>query len=229
MNEEKSSQALAPVFIVPNDEQRVEIESDTLDLSEIFSDRTLRFIRRHGITMLVVVLLAAWTVTTCTIAAHNAAVDMEKRLAVEYEERIQAFYAEQAAAQEAEKERLHTAEAQMQREADAIARVIGTMNTKRMKGTMLWNILCRVDNPNYPGSVEAVIEQPSQWIFYSESNPIREDDRQFALEQLEIWHDGRYPAGLTSAFVYGEWSENDYVIRDTWDRNSRTNYWRFPE
>ncbi len=193
----------------------------------------VRFIRQHGILIAALLLIVAWSLGVSAVTAHRVKKDVTEQIsaqyAAEYEKKINAFYDEQAEAARAKDEASRTAEAQMQREAEAIARVIGTMNTKRMKGTLCWNILCRVDNPLYPGSVEEVIEQPSQWVFYRENNPISEDDVQLALEQLRIWHDGRYPAGLSSAFVYGEWSEYDYVIRDTWDKHSRTNYWRFPE
>ncbi len=120
-------------------------------------------------------------------------------------------------------------QAAMDEESDAIARVIGTMTTKRMKQTMIWNILVRVDSPFYPNNVKDVVGQPQQWMFYDEKNPIRDDDKQLALEQLKLWHEGRYPAGLSANYVYGEWSTNDYVLRDNWEKNSKTNYWRFPE
>lgn len=204
-------------------------DSFQASLKEVLGERPTRFLRRYGILLLSVLLLVIWTAATCTIAAHNARVETEARMAAEYAEQIREFYAEEEARQLAANAAQQTAAAQMEREADAIARVIGTMATKRMKTTMVWNILARVDNPAYPGSVEAVIEQPRQWIFYSESNPIREDDRELALEQLRLWHEGRYPAGLSNSFVYGEWSESDYVLRDSWDRNSRTNYWRAAE
>lgn len=229
---EKNNEALAPVFAFSQNAFHWQ-PSSAGELRLFFRGATKRFIRKNGILLIVILALTVWTWMTCTIAAHNARVETEERLSAqysaEYEAKIQAFYDAQEAAKAAENEALISAQAQMEREADALARLIGTMKTKRMKGAMLWNVLTRVDSPSYPDSVEEVIEQPSQWMFYSESNPIREDDRQFALEQLAVWHDGRYPAGLSSAFVYGEWSENDYVLRDSWDKNSRTNYWRFPE
>ena len=229
---ETYNETLAPVYEPPY--QALHIHLAEHQIPRLYLRKmVVRFIRKHGIALIALALLAIWTVVTCSIAAHNARVKTTEQLtaqySAEYDAKIQAFYDAQDAAKAAEQEALLSAQAQMEREADALARLIGTMKTKRMKGAMLWNVLARVDNPAYPGSVEEVIEQPSQWMFYSESNPIREDDRQFALEQLAIWHDGRYPAGLSTDFVYGEWSENDYVLRDSWDRNSRTNYWRFPE
>lgn len=231
---EENNTALAPIFEfeAPRHAQHVQPKNDSV-LRSFLRDVATRFIRQHGIALIVVAALAIWTVTTCSIAAHNARVKTTEELtaqySAEYDAKIQAFYDAQEAAKAAENEALQSAQAQMEREADALARLIGTMKTKRMKQTMIWNVLVRVDNPTYPGSVEEVIGQPSQWMFYSERNPIREDDRQLALEQLAIWHDGRYPAGLDSSFVFGEWSENDYVLRNTWDKNSSTLYWRMPE
>ena len=122
-------------------------------------------------------------------------------------------------------------QAEIEREADAIAPVIAKMATKRMKQTEVWNILMRVDSPFYPDSVEEVVSVPNQWTFFdpTEKNPIKDDDRKLAIEQLKLWHDGRYPAGLTVEHVYGEWSSNDYVLRNTWEKTSKTEYWRMPE
>lgn len=231
---EENNTALAPIFEfeAPRHARHVQPKSDSA-LRSFLRDMATRFFRQHGIALMVVVALIIWTVTTCSIAAHNARVKTTEELtaqySAEYEAKIQAFYDAQEAARVAENEALQSAQAQMEREADALARLIGTMKTKRMKQTMVWNVLVRVDSPTYPGSVEEVIGQPKQWMFYDESNPIREDDRQLALEQLQIWHDGRYPAGLDKTFVFGEWSENDYVLRNTWDKNSSTLYWRMPE
>lgn len=190
-----------------------------------------RIIRKHGVTLASMFLLFVWTVTTCAITAHNVRAETEERLAAEYEAKLLAYIEEQREAESAKYFLSGEAsrEAAINQEADAIARVIGTMNTKRQKRTMIWNILTRVDNPAYPGTVQEVIAQPQQWMFYDENNPIREDDRQLALEQLQLWHEGRYPAGLTTGHVYGEWSTNDYVLRDSWEKNSRTDYWRAEE
>lgn len=231
---EENNTALAPVFEFEAPRRARHVEPPKESILRLFLlDVATRFIRQHGIALIVVAALAVWTVTTCSIAAHNARVKTTEELtaqySAEYDAKIQAFYDAQTAAKAAENEALMSAQAQMEREADALARLIGTMKTKRMKQTMIWNVLVRVDNANYPGSVEEVIGQPQQWMFYDESNPIRDDDRQLALEQLTIWHDGRYQAGLDKTFVFGEWSENDYVLRNTWDKNSSTLYWRMPE
>lgn len=195
------------------------------------SAKTERFLKRNGIMLVGFVLLIAWTWTTCTIAAHNARVDTTEELTAYYEAEIertlQEYKDQQAAAN------LLTGDASLQAaidaEADAMARAIGPMKTRQMKLSMLWNILARVDNPAYPNSVQDVIAQPDQWMFYSPENPIREDDKALAVEQLKLWHDGRYPAGFSNKFVYATWSQSDYVLRDQWEKSGTMNTWRFPE
>ena len=115
------------------------------------------------------------------------------------------------------------------REAIAVARVISKLSTEQQKYTEACCMLARVMSPDYPNDFESVAKQPQQWMFYDERNPIRDDDRALALEQLQFWHEGRYPSGLTAEFVYGEWSSDDYVLRDTWEKTYSTNTWRMPE
>ena len=216
---------------VPWDPERDYRAERRSEMKKAAGRHTARFIRRHGITVVALALFAAWTFGVSAVSKHSARVEAEERLsaqyAAEYEAKLQAYIDEQNAIRRAVGD--ESLQAQMEREADALARAIGPMKTKRMKQSMLWNILVRVDSPFYPNTVEDVIAQPQQWMFYDERNPIRDDDRALALEQVIFWHEGRYPAGLTVEHVYGEWSENDYVLRNTWDKTSATSYWRMPE
>ena len=192
---------------------------------------TTKFAKNNGILLLGIIVLIVWTALIWIIAGSISTKKTTKELTEkydhDYELKYQAFQDELIELNTPTKD--ETAERQIRKEADEIARVIGTMKTKRMKQTMLWNILMRVDSPYYPDTVEEVIAQPQQWMFYDPKNPVRDDDVNLALEQLRLWHDGRYPAGLSSTFVYGEWSENDYVLRDRWEKDYRTTYWRMPE
>lgn len=190
-----------------------------------------KFFRKNGILLVGLAALIAWTGIVWVIAGATATKKTTKTLTEkydrDYELRMQAFQDELVELNTPTPDQ--QLEKQIRQEADEIARAIGTMNSKRMKQSMLWNILMRVDSPYYPNTVKEVVRQPSQWMFYNEGNPVRDDDVNLALEQLRLWHEGRYPAGLSSTFVYGEWSEHDYVLRDTWDKTYKTNYWRMPE
>ena len=194
-----------------------------------------KFLKRYGIAIIILFAWAASVMISCcitgTIVHRNTEREVTERVTHEMLGNMQSYIEQQ------EQERMASTfmtgdaslKAAMEAEADAIARAIGPMATKRMKQSMIWNILARVDSKSYPNSVQEVVEQPQQWMFYKSENPIRDDDRELAMEQLALWHEGRYPAGLKTEMVFAEWSQNDYVLRNTWDKTSSTEYWRFPE
>ena len=209
--------------------------------SNIMEDALLRtmkrwatnFIRRNGILLAALALFVGWSWGISAVTAHRVEKEVTERLsaqyAAEYEARMEAYISQQEAIERVLGD--GSMQAQMEREADAITQVVGKMKTKRMKLSETWNILMRVDSPFYPNTVEEVVFVPGQWMFFEPDgkNPIRDDDRALVLEQVKLWHEGRYPAGLTTDFLYGEWSENDYVLRNKWEKDSTTEYWRFPE
>lgn len=193
----------------------------------------VQFIRQYGILLAALALFAGWSWGISAVTAHRVEKEVTERLsaqyAAEYEARMEAYISQQEAIERVLGD--GSMQAQMEREADAITQVVGKMKTKRMKLSETWNILMRVDSPFYPNTVEEVVFVPGQWVFFEPDgkNPIRDDDRALVLEQVKLWHEGRYPAGLTTDFLYGEWSENDYVLRNKWEKDSTTEYWRFPE
>lgn len=189
------------------------------------------FMRRYGILCTALIFLLAWSTLVWITAYREASIKVTEELTAEYDHEyelamnvfIERWEADHAPTADEEME------AQIRAEADCIARAIGPMKTQQMKQTMLWNILARVDSPYYPDTVAEVVNQPSQWMFYSEDNPIREDDVAIALEQLRLWHEGRYPARFDSSLVYGKWSTNDYVLFDDWSQGMGTKTWRYGE
>ena len=193
----------------------------------------IQFIRQNGILLATLALFVVWSLGISAVTAHRVEKEVTERLsaqyAAEYEARMEAYISQQEAIERVLGD--GSMQAQMEREADAITQVVGKMKTKRMKLSETWNILMRVDSPFYPNTVEEVVFVPGQWVFFEPDgkNPIRDDDRALVLEQVKLWHEGRYPAGLTADFLYGEWSENDYVLRNKWEKDSTTEYWRFPE
>ena len=187
-----------------------------------------KFIRRYGIALAVAAVFIAygWAVSAVTT------VRVEKRVAARVEAEVRAEIAQE---QEAERAALTSPDAIKQaaldEEADALARLLYGYrdNSKRDRQTLIWCVLARADNASYPATVGDVVSQPNQWMFYSRKNPVRDEDREMALEQLEYWHDGKYPAGFGNDFVFAEWHEHDIVLRNTWVKNSNTSYWRMPE
>ena len=83
-------------------------------------------------------------------------------------------------------------------------------------------------NKAYPGTMQEVIAQPNQWMFYDPETKFSTHDREIAEKILRAYYeDGIIPNGLTDEYVYGSWSESDYVLRNTWDFGSSTRTWRY--
>lgn len=199
------------------------------------SDRTKEFWKKHMILIVVCLFLPLWTAGACWITAsivrHNTEVETADRVRHEMNGQMQNYIDRQE--QERMAAGLLTGEAslQAQKEEDAeyLAKLSDQYKTKRMKQTVMCNAWARMKNENYPNTIKAVVSQANQFQFWSENNPVKADDYALAMELLDELYAGRYPSGFDDKFIYGEWSPNDYVLRDTWQKDSSTNYWRYPE
>ena len=227
----------APVHIVEETEWRDMEKDQEQKWKWPLKVRLEPFWKKYMILIILCICLPIWTAAAClitgTIVRRNTEAEVTDRLNHEWRGRIQSYLDEQE--QQRMASSLLTGEesrqAAMDAEADAIARLLYGYrnNSLRDRKTLIWCVLMRTDNGAYPNTVEAVIDQEQQWMFYSEENPVRQDDRDLALEQLQAWHEGRYPSGLATDYVYAEWTQSDIVLRNTWEKNSRTGYWRMPE
>jgi len=119
-------------------------------------------------------------------------------------------------------------EAFINQEIDAAARLAAKMANDTQKGGIICNALARVMNKAYPGTMAEVIAQPNQWMFYDPETKFSAHDREIAEKILRAYYeDSIVPNGLTDEYVYGSWSESDYVLRNTWDFGSSTRTWRY--
>ena len=118
---------------------------------------------------------------------------------------------------------------QIEREAEWIARVMYGMAKPDHKDSdlraIVWCILNRVDNKAYPGEVQAVCQQKSQWMGYSDDNPVIAKMYDIALTELKKWH-GDSVRPMSADYVYLTWSSKEILLRDTFAENRSTNYWR---
>ena len=115
-------------------------------------------------------------------------------------------------------------------EAEYIAKVLyGTApnHSKRDQRTVVWCILNRVDHYGYPDTVEGVCKQASQWIGYSDDNPIITELYELALEELMTWHSNYRP--VNEKYIYMSWSSKEISLRDTFEVKKSTQYWRAAE
>ncbi len=118
----------------------------------------------------------------------------------------------------------------VEREVIAVAQVISKLSTEQQKYTEACCMLARVMSPDYPNDFEYVAKQPQQWMFYDGTdNSYSERDKEIAESIVRPWLVNQtYPSGLTKEMVHGNWSPNDYVLRDSYDTTPTMHTWRYP-
>ena len=117
---------------------------------------------------------------------------------------------------------------QIEREAEYIAKVIyGTArdHADSDKKAVVWCILNRVENHSHPNNVMEVCEQPKQWMGYSDENPVLTELYDLALTELKTWYSGGHRP-MSNDYIYLSWSSKEILLRDTFEENKNTNYWR---
>ena len=120
-----------------------------------------------------------------------------------------------------------TSEELLQQEAEYLAKMLyGTArnNSERDQRTAVWCALNRVDSVGYPDTVKEVCQQSSQWVGYSDDNPILTNLYDIAMKELETWHNGYRPVGIE--YIYMNWSTKQITLRDTWKKDNDTSYWQ---
>lgn len=117
---------------------------------------------------------------------------------------------------------------QIEREAEYIAKVIygnARNHADSDKKAVVWCILNRVEHYAHPDTIAEVCEQPKQWMGYSSDNPVLTENYDLALAELKIWYnDGHRP--MSSDYIYLSWSSKEILLRDTFEENKNTHYWR---
>lgn len=117
---------------------------------------------------------------------------------------------------------------QIEREAEYIAKVIyGTArnHADSDKKAVIWCILNRVEHHSHPNTVVEVCEQPKQWMGYSSGNPVLTELYDLALAELKTWYNGGHRP-MSNDYIYLSWSSQEILLRDTFEENKSTNYWR---
>lgn len=113
------------------------------------------------------------------------------------------------------------------REAQYMARVLyGTArnNSAEAQRAVCWCIINRVESSMFPNSIEEVCAQPVQWMGYSGDNPVTQDLYDIASEVLEAWHSGGIRM-FGQDYLYLSWSEDEIVLRTSFNETPKTHYW----
>jgi hypothetical protein len=172
-----------------------------------------------------VLLILAFILYTLIIA-RGAYAKAEKKFEAWQEDYVAGFLRHQEAI-DTNMPQLDPYEAQLDSEAQQLARVLYGVkdNSTDDLRTYCWCVFNRVDSPEYADNLKEVIDQPSQWMRYSEDNPVLDDLYRLARTELDAWHSGKTrPCDIS--FVYMNWSPSEIILRNTWTNTSRTMYWR---
>lgn len=120
---------------------------------------------------------------------------------------------------------LEVEKTQRDQNIDSIAKVLYgyRYNSERDLEGIVWVILNRMDNQaEFRGfeSIQEVVNQPSQWMGYSEQNPVLEDLWDIADNTLSKYEtDGKRLFG--QEYLYFEW-HSDYIVFKTELYDSKT-------
>ena len=189
------------------------------------------FKRRYGVLLIALAFLTSWTLGVYGYAYRKGVKVTTDKLTTEHEQALK----DQKEAQQQETAAQYflsgeaSREAFLNQETDAVAGVISKLTTDAQKATEAACMLARVMNPVYPGTFAEVAAQTQQWMFYDGS------DKTFSLHDREIAESivrpyiesGIIPNGLTSDMVYGSWSPNDFVLRDSYETTPTMHTWRY--
>ena len=182
------------------------------------------FIRKLKIVALVACFFALSLLVGCRAQQH---IDAE-RYEIEKSELMAAHAAELESAVTRYYAESEARDTTKRAEAEEIAKVLyGTAryNNEHDQALVVWCILNRVEHDNYPDSIKEVCRQEAQWMGYSENNPILSELYRVAETELTRYYDGDYrPMG--PEYIFLSWTEDEIVLRDSFEETKRTHYWR---
>lgn len=229
---DQNAMSIVPVYAKTEVPHREEVQTGmwTRIVNSASERIRVSFRRKWGILIIGAALFTIYTVILSASVAHRTEIRVRQEMAGEAAAAVEQYKAEQA--RETQKQYFLSGDASREafinQEIDAAARLAAKMSNDTQKGGIICNALARVMNKAYPGTMAEVIAQPEQWMFYSADNKFSTHDREIAEKILRAYYeDGIVPTGLTEEFVYGSWSESDYVLRNTWDFGSSTRTWRY--
>ena len=229
---DQNAMSIVPVYAKTEVPHREEVQTGmwTRIVNRASERIRVSFRRKWGILIIGAALFTIYTVILSASVAHRTEIRVRQEMAGEAAAAVEQYKAEQA--RETQKQYFLSGDASREafinQEIDAAARLAAKMSNDVQKGGIICNALARVMNKAYPGTMAEVIAQPNQWMFYDPETKFSTHDREIAEKILRAYYeDGIVPTGLTEEFVYGSWSESDYVLRNTWDFGSATRTWRY--
>lgn len=190
-----------------------------------------KFKRDYTIALIVIALFTVWNLAVIGITHWRTEKKVWAEAKVHYAAQLEQYKAEQAEHLQASYFLSGEAsrEAAINQEIDSVAQVISKLSTDAQKLTEASCMLARVLNPSYPNTFSEVANMPTQWMFFDGSDKtFSEHDRDLASTIVRPYMEsGIVPNGLTAQMVYGEWTPNDFVLRDSYKTTSTMHTWRY--
>ena len=229
---DEKAMSLIPTYAKTEIPRREEVQETMFTRIMNHAEEKIRvgFRRKYGILLIGAAAFTLYTILLSAGVEHRTEIRVRQEMAGEAAAAVEQYKAEQA--REAQKQYFLSGDASREafinQEVDSAARLAARMSNDTQKGGIICNALARVMNKAYPGTMQEVIAQPNQWMFYDPETKFSTHDREIAEKILRAYYeDGIIPNGLTDEYVYGSWSESDYVLRNTWDFGSSTRTWRY--
>lgn len=114
-------------------------------------------------------------------------------------------------------------------EAEYVAKLLygqARMNSPEAQRAIAWLVINRVENSQFPNSVQEVVQQEYQWMGYSDDNIIEQDIYNIALDVITDWHNGSYRP-ISADFLYMTWSQVGVSLRTEFVETPATQYLHF--
>lgn len=194
------------------------------------ADQRDMFRKRYGILLILAAAFTLYTICLSGWVNWRTTRRVQAEMAAQHEQAMLEW--QEAQRMEQSKQYFLSGEASREaainQETDAVAAVISKLTTDAQKATEAACMLARVMNPAYPNSFEEVAAQPQQWMFYDGSDKtFSNHDREIAESIVRPYMEsGIIPNGLTQEMVYGSWSTNDFVLRDSYQSTATMHTWR---
>lgn len=194
---------------------------------EIQATRRGKFAKQHrDIVMNAFIMLAA-VMIGCLLTGWRVSATLKKQFARELteerfrvEQEVSARYRSEYGVDAAEQEGLV-----MQEEAMTLAKMLYPMQYNNDAGlrSACWCALNRVDSQWYPDSVYDVCAQDSQWMGWSDDNPVVERLYNIALDAVTQWHKGIHAVG--TEFLFLDWNTKEITLRTKYEGGYGCHYW----
>ena len=97
--------------------------------------------------------------------------------------------------------------------------------TTEAKNLACWVVINRMESSDYPNDIENVLKQPEQFCEFSDAEPPTESNIVIASNQLSRYYNGDIRP-VPSRAVFITVNSDGVVLRDTWEENRNTGYWR---